>query len=89
MRRESETLFRWLLVIYRFQKYFIFQYLYPAYRLRVPTMGGSGTNPNPDPSGVTAQGHGLGGDSIVLEEEIDPNYIPTQVYFVRKILHVK
>lgn len=26
-----------------------------------------------------AQGHGATGDSIVLEEEIDPDYVPTQV----------
>lgn len=30
-------------------------------------------------AGGGGQGHGVAGDSIVLEEEIDPNYIPTQV----------
>lgn len=29
--------------------------------------------------GRGGEGHGLAGDSIVLEEEIDPNYVPTQV----------
>lgn len=44
-------------------------------------MGKSGDNPNPGAAvGATAQGHALAGDSIVLEEEIDSNYVPTEVY---------
>lgn len=42
-------------------------------------MGGSGENSNPAPAVGAAQGHAVAGDSIVLEEEIDPNYVPTQV----------
>lgn len=42
-------------------------------------MGGSGGNSNPAPAAGAAQGHPVAGDSIVLEEEIDPNYVPTQV----------
>lgn len=42
-------------------------------------MAGSGGNSNPTPAAGAAQGHAVAGDSIVLEEEIDPNYVPTQV----------
>lgn len=43
-------------------------------------MGKSRDNPDPGAAvGVAAQGHALAGDSIVLEEEIDPNYVPTEV----------
>lgn len=42
-------------------------------------MGGSDESSVPAATAVEAQGQGVAGDSIVLEEEIDPNYIPTQV----------
>lgn len=42
-------------------------------------MGANGGSSTPAATGGAAQGHGVAGDSIVLEEEIDPNYVPTQV----------
>lgn len=56
-------------------------------------MDGSGSSNPPGHStaeiGGQAQGHGVAGDSIVLEEEIDPNYVPTQVKFKHLMnLHV-
>ena len=43
-------------------------------------MNGSSGVSNSSTTADGAQGHEVAGDSIVLEEEIDPNYVPTQVW---------
>lgn len=47
--------------------------------------GSVGSSNPPGTGGGVAQGNGVTGDSIVLEEEIDPNYVPTQVRVGRVI----
>lgn len=42
------------------------------------TVVNSGSTSSPHPDG-SQRDNGAAGDSIVLEEEIDPNYVPTKV----------
>lgn len=42
--------------------------------------GSSGVSNSTTTADGAPVGHGIAGDSIVLEEEIDPNYVPTQVW---------